>query len=184
MDSGKFEVIYLTGAPASGKSTSTACLGEVVRPLAVFDYGERLREHITGRSGASISYDELRRDSAQIITTRHVDELDEILISWVQETRLRSHIIIDTHAVTRETFGFRVTPFSSERIRRLRPTRIAVLYAPPSVTIARIGAGTAGRLPVTEFEAGFHCALQGAVAINYGIEIGVPIYFLDSSGSE
>lgn len=181
MASAAFEVVYLTGAPASGKSTATTRIKEIIQPLEVFDYGDRLRSYVAGKDGRGLTYDQLRRQSAHVITPADVAELDEVLIAWVEATRLRAHVIIDTHAVTRESFGFRVTAFSAEQIRRLRPTQVVVLFVPPEVAVERIAVDAAGRRSVTAFEAGFHTALQGSVAIAYGIEVGRPVYFLDAS---
>lgn len=41
----RFEVIYLTGAPASGKSTVVERLQRSASPLTVFNYGGLLAAH-------------------------------------------------------------------------------------------------------------------------------------------
>ena len=40
------KVIYLTGAPASGKSSTTRMLADRVPGLRVWEYGARLTEHV------------------------------------------------------------------------------------------------------------------------------------------
>ena len=176
-----YHVAYLTGAPSSGKSTVSRRLQEKVSPLAVWDYGERLRRHVEQRAGTAVSYDEVRGASARIITADDVRQVDRQLIEWVQSNRSSSHLLVDTHAVTKEDFGFRATPFSLDEIRALSPTKIFVLYVPPEVTLERIARDPAGRSTVTHFEAGFHAGLQAAVAITYAAAVGIPAYFVDSS---
>lgn len=173
------EVVYLTGAPAAGKSSVAKALAEHVSPLQVFDYGAQLLAAV--RSGRDIDYDELRRESANLVTPHDVRATDERLIEWTRSERASSHLLIDTHAVTREAFGFRVTAFSTEQVVALAPTMIVCLYVDPKVAAQRINENAEGRLAVDELQAGFHAGLQGSVAVAYGIAVGKPVYFLDAT---
>lgn len=175
-----FEVVYLTGAPASGKSTLSCELRERVPSLAVFDYGDELRQHIGRRIGRDIPYDELRAASASLITYADVQSLDAHLLTWVDVARRSHPVLIDTHAVTREEYGFCVSPFSRTQLESLKPTRIVCLVVAPETTLARIDTAPAGRRDVTAFQAGFHAALQASVAATYGILIGCRIHVFDS----
>jgi adenylate kinase len=176
-----FNVVYLTGPPASGKSTVTKLLRQRIAQLDTWDYGERLRSHVERRAGASVTYDQVRGESARIITAADVAETDENLLQWVEENRAKTHLLVDSHAVTKESFGYRATAFTEQHLKRLNPTLLICLYVPPTVAVERISANAEGRRPVTEFEAGFHAGLQGAVAITYGITTGRPVYFIDGS---
>lgn len=174
----KYQVLYLTGAPATGKSTLAQELARH-NGLAVWDYGQELLNRVAER--ANTSYEELRGNSAGLITSADVAKTDEDLITWTEERRQQSHVLIDTHAVTRESFGFRITPFSTEQVTRLKPTILIGLYAEPEVVRARLDADAAGRLGVTPFEASFHASVQASVLATYAITCGVPAYILDSS---
>ncbi len=66
------------------------------------------------------------------------------------------HVFIDSHPVTKEAFGFRVTPYSLDDFALLSPTQIWVLYADPETTAARIGQEARGRHIVTAAEAAMH----------------------------
>ena len=66
-----------------------------------------------------------------------------------------------------------------QRFGELRPTKIVVLYTSPEVAISRIGTDSGGRPMITDFESGFHSALQASVALSYGTSLGIPVYFLD-----
>src|SRR5262245_29385830 len=110
----RFHVIYLTGPPATGKSTLMAGLARVVSPLVTFSYSKELAEHVGRRDAAAYSQDDMRKHSAGLITPADVLAVDEALVALVRERRTSSHIIIDSHAVTKEEFGFRVTPFSRQ----------------------------------------------------------------------
>ena len=133
-----FDVIYLTGAPATGKSTLMAALAERIQPLLSFSYSKELSDCINRRDQAAYTQDDMRRQSAGVITKADVDAVDDILVQTVRERRGSTHIMIDSHPVTKESFGFRVTPFNETRLDAIRPTLILTLYAAPEVVIGRL----------------------------------------------
>lgn len=176
-----FDVVYLTGAPAAGKSTLAEQLKQVITPIEVFNYGSELTRYLESKTGQPITQEELRRQSSQAASPEDIDALDTILLKRVAEMRPTTNFVIDTHAVTKEAYGFRVTPFSLKRVGDLRPTKIVVLFTSPEVALKRIGTDSGGRPMITEFESGFHTGLQASVALSYGTSLGIPVYFLDSS---
>jgi adenylate kinase len=175
------KVIYLTGAPASGKSSTTRILAERMPALQVWEYGARLTEHVRTRVDGVASQDELRRRSAGIVMPADVDEVDDALIAFVGEHRGRSNVLIDSHPVTKEEYGYRITPFSLARFAQLAPDEIWVLYASPEETRRRIGADAGGRPMVSVEEARTHTALQSSVAATYGMSLGRPVYLFDTA---
>src|SRR4051794_15258897 len=107
-----YKVIYLTGAPASGKSSLGHYLKEnLYNDLLLFEYGAELTKYINKKNSKQFNQEDLRNKSSKIITPEDVQALDELLISIIKENRTRKHIVIDTHAVTKEDYGFRVTAF-------------------------------------------------------------------------
>ncbi len=72
-------------------------------------------------------------------------EVDRALLAFVEEHRGRRPILIDSHAVTKEAYGFRITPFSLEQFGRLSPDELWVLYAGPKETRRRIEENAGGR---------------------------------------
>jgi adenylate kinase len=176
----EYDVVYLTGAPAAGKSSVAEQLKHAISPIEVFNYGQELTRYLANKTGSLLGQDELREQSSKVITPEDVEALDSTLLKRIGELRSRTNVVIDTHAVTKESYGFRVTPFSLRRFGELRPTKIVVLYTSPEIAISRIGADPGGRPMITAFEAGFHSALQASVALCYGTSLGVPVYFLDS----
>jgi adenylate kinase len=176
-----FKVVYLTGPPATGKSTLLDHLAARVPNLLTFSYSRELAAHVGLRINSSLTEDDLRRESAKVVLPSDVVALDESLLALVREKRSTNHIVIDSHAVTKEAFGFRVTPFSRSQLEVLSPTLIICLYAEASVVLDRIEAKAQGRPKPTLFEADYHTTLQGAVAVQYGILLGKPIYFLDAA---
>ena len=176
-----FDVIYLTGPPATGKSTLVAHLQTILSPLETFVYSKVLSEHVSKRHDNFVSQDQLRAKSSLIVTPDDVQFVDDMLKNLVESKRSNSHIIIDSHAVTKESYGYRVTPFSYALLSQIRPTKLFCLYTEASVIIERIQADKQGRPNITSFEADFHTNLQANLSMMYGLHLGIPIYFLDSS---
>ena len=175
-----FHVIYLTGAPAAGKSTLVSLLMESVQPLEGLSYSKLLSDYIA-QQRSQVDLAQMRKQSASLITPEDIDTVDTQLIEYVCRRRQETHLIIDSHPVTKEAYGFRITAFSIEKLQALRPTMICMLYTEPSVVVERIQANAQGRSTINYFEAAFHSELQGSVAATYGIVLGIPVYLLDSS---
>ncbi|MBI1689672.1 ATP-binding protein [Methylorubrum sp. DB1722] len=175
-----FKTVYVTGAPASGKSSTVAKLKERVPDLNVWEYGARLTEFLRSRGTELKDQDELRSQSARIVTPSDIDALDGKLLEWVAETRSRGPVVIDSHPVTKEDYGFRVTAFSGDGFRRLGPDEIWLFYVAPEVTCRRISKDAAGRPTITLEEARIHSAAQASVACTFGIAAGCPVYMFDT----
>lgn len=175
------KLIYLTGAPASGKSSTARLLSNAMPELLIWEYGARLTEYLTKDSAIISSQDELREKSAAIVTSEDIAEVDKLLVKFVEEYRVAHNIIIDSHPVTKENYGYRITPFSLDQFNRLAPDEIWVFYAQPEVTIKRIGSDAAGRPTITVEEARFHTHLQASVAATYGMSAGTVVHLFDTN---
>lgn len=177
----RYPTIYLTGAPATGKSTVCAELAKQVAGLHVFAYSAELRKFAERRTGQSMSEDDIRRLSGIAITPEDVQGLDVELAELAAYQRTVGPLIIDSHAVTKELYGFRVTAFDPAALARVDPDCIVCLYTSPEVACQRIAKDPRGRPQISSFEAGMHTQLQCAVATQYGVLLGKPVYFVDSS---
>ncbi|WP_258725766.1 ATP-binding protein [Cellulomonas sp. NS3] len=169
------QVIYLTGAPATGKTTTATLLGGMV-DAKVLSYGALLTE----RTASVASQSELRERSAQVIEERDVKDLDAEIAALIREST--APCIIDSHAVTKEAWGFRAVPYSHETIRQLGITSIVVLYASPQEIGRRIGSDSQGRPLPDELDLRIHQDLQMNLALTYAHTCHVPAYFVKSEG--
>jgi adenylate kinase len=153
------KVILITGAAGTGKSTLVRTLLERARPFKRVDYGQLLREHKLRQTGVEISYDELRRDSASVISPQDVAAVDEWLIGQLPTWRTEGNIVIDSHPVTKEVFGFRITPFSLDQVHRIGFDAVLVLVGEPNTLAQRIAEDPHGRPNVDAFQSGFQVQL-------------------------
>ncbi|MCP4564151.1 MAG: AAA family ATPase [Bosea sp.] len=175
------KVIYVTGAPAAGKSTTLTALTAIVPDLFMWEYGARLTEYVKARTGAVSDQDDLRSKSALVVTPDDIAEQDRQLLAFVEGNRGAHPILIDSHPVTKEQYGYRVTAFSGDQIQKLAPDEIWVFYVSPDETQRRIERAAGGRPMVTEEEARLHTTLQASVAATYGILAFAPVYLFDTS---
>jgi adenylate kinase len=178
-------VIYLTGAPATGKSTLCRNLKVAVPSIAVFSYSEELRNHVRARMRLGIlTSDEIRGQSAQLVTRADVAEVDARLLQFVAQQRGERPILIDSHPVTKEAFGFRIAPFTSSELSALAPDVILCLYLDSAEVAVRIKVAPMGRPLPTPFELDLHNHLQANIAVQYGLLLNRPVYLLNSAVGE
>lgn len=175
------KVIYFTGAPAAGKSSTSKELSARVPNLRVWEYGARLTAHCAARDASIVDQRQLRSRSAGIVTPEDVAAVDDQLLSFVTEWRGKSNVIIDSHPVTKESWGYRITPFSLGQFATLAPDEVWVLFASPEETRRRIKADDGGRPLITEEEARMHTMMQASVAATYGMSTRCPVYMFDTA---
>lgn len=178
----KHQVIYITGHPAAGKTTLLERLARRRLNVRGFVYSKLLADYVSKKSGARLTQIALRSKSASVVTPEDIQIVDNNLIKSVRVARKKHHVLIDSHAVTKEKYGYRVTAFSVPVLRALNPTKICVLFTDSDTVIKRIKTDAKGRPQISNFEADFHCFTQAALAVVYGVQVGVPVYFFDNSG--
>lgn len=175
-------VCYLTGAPATGKSTLCELLLDKYQNVKVFSYSKELRDHVNAKySKLSLNEDSIRQFSAKVISKDDVREVDQYLVNFINRYRYEYNIVIDSHPVTKENFGFRVTAFKVVDLMKLNIDRVFCLYASSSIIKQRIVLNPQGRPLPSSFELDVHCNAQISIAIQYGLTLGKPCYLLDSS---
>ncbi|QWP77204.1 AAA family ATPase [Lysobacter sp. K5869] len=175
------KVIYVTGAPATGKSTLCRTLS-ADPAIHSFCYSERLRDHVNRQAGIALDEADIRRQSAQVVTSKHVDEVDDLLQAEAESCRKSGgNLLIDSHPVTKENYGFRVTPFKLQRLLDLKIDYFICLYADPKVMAQRIELDAQGRPLPSDFELAVHVNLQASVVATYSVLSGRPCHLVDSS---
>jgi adenylate kinase len=176
------KIVYVTGAPAAGKSSTLRLLTEQVPNLLHWEYRARLTELLQARTADIKTQDDVRARSSDVVTPADIALLDDRLLAFVEENRSQRPVLIDSHPVTREQYGYRVTAFSLAQIQRLAPDEIWVFVANPNETRRRIERDAGGRPEVSVEDARFHTALQASIAAAYGVLSNATVYLFDTAG--
>lgn len=170
-------IIYLTGCPATGKTTLADALDDEFEKACVFKFGKELT-NLLQRSDPSVTQEKLRTSTAHISKPDLVNEINEKVILFCDENRHKKHVIIDTHAVTTEANGFRITPMSLEQIHRLNPDIFVCLTAHPVLRQNRIASAALGRPQLSEEELRVQANIQASLVVGYSAATGKPAHFL------
>jgi adenylate kinase len=148
--------------------------------LQHFDYGELLLRR-KERQGSVMTYDKLREESASVIGTVDVVSTDEWVIAEIAKLRIANDIIIDSHALTREEYGFRAIPYSTRQLEALKFDAILTLRCDPDVLIARVAADRGGRRELSVELAREIQTLQEALCLHYAVACACPAFIIDTS---
>lgn len=169
-------VMYLTGPPGIGKTTLADSLSSEL-DAEVLSYGALLTKAHDVKS-----QEELRQRSSDIITSDSVRAIDDLLHHRI-ESSASALVVIDSHAVTRESYGFRTVPYDISTIRSLGLTSIVCLYASPATIRRRHELDRGGRREGDEFHLQMHTSLQSSLAMTYSHTADVPVFFIDADPS-
>jgi adenylate kinase len=145
------------------------------------DFGQVLLEDKRRQGYPDLTYDQLRTLSGSIITPEDVRAADSAFIESLPALRARTNVLIDSHAVTRESYGYRITHYSFDELRRIAFDAIVITYCHPDTWLERRSRNPQGRPELSQFEVQNHMALQEAVGLNYAVACGCPCYVLDTT---
>jgi adenylate kinase len=174
------KVILLTGAPGTGKSTLRRSLEPCIAGLQHFDYGELLlrRKH---QQGSILSYSELREQSSTVITSADVSDTDEWVIAEMARLRIDSDVLIDSHALTREEYGFRAIPYSSRQLVTIGLDAVIALRCDPEALIARVAVDPGGRRALSVELAREIQTLQESLCLTYAVACACTAFVIDTT---
>ena len=175
------ETILLTGTAAVGKSTLSRRIGKTTN-FKAFEYGDELFKQ-AAKKHPEITHSETRSHSEIFISDEDVRNTDEALQLFIQEYRNKYHVVIDSHAVSKESYGFRSEPFGLGELQRANFSRIVCLYCEPNIIVERTKNNPEGRPSLTIQEAEFYQDFQSSVAITYSTILGVPLHFINSNAN-
>lgn len=149
-----------------------------ISPVQVVEFGRLIGARLKAQ-GREASTDQLRSQSARIVSAQDVAALDTEVVEEIAGWLTENHVLIASHAVTHEEYGVRVTAFSQQNLAKLPLSAIVVLQPPPEVLVARVESNSQGRTWHTSEQAQRLQSLQTALALTYGVVCGCPVYVFD-----
>ena len=178
-----YKIILITGIPASGKTTATKYISKRYSSFKVLKYGEVLFEH-KKKEYPKLTYEGLREKSASIISSNDIKIADELIISKAKSLSSIQNVIIESHGVTRENFGFRITPYKKvSTIQSLNLDAIIYISSTPSEILNRMNLKADGRKNSTLEQINQNLRLQENLALNYAVLTGSPFYSIENNES-
>jgi adenylate kinase len=170
-------IILVTGVPGVGKTS-----------LCRFLAGTRPNRYIHVPFGnlilraldrEEITEPELRSSAASLVTPSILAVATEMLM--IEIAKSSGHIIlIDSHAVSQNRFGYVVTPDGASYFGRLRYTAIVQLFASPSTVLTRSAAAVSGRQAIFERDVDMHFMLQCCVSVGYSAASECPLLVVEA----
>ncbi len=179
MENPKRAVVFITGVTSVGK-TSTARLLENRGVGKRISIGELVLKHARMR-WPELTHDRLRGEPDLYAPVAVVRAAIRELCRLAEAERGSHSLILESHAVTAEVYGSRITPFSHEDLRRLAFDIIVLLECEGSTILARTrdrGMDT----PSLDLLYGM-IDMQRATAISYGVAVGCPVYAVNAEPS-
>jgi adenylate kinase len=106
---------------------------------------------------------------------------DDWVVSEIGRLRSSSHIIIDSHALTREAYGFRAVPFSLVHLRDLGFDAVIALRCDAEVLLKRVKTDPGGRRELTVETAREIQILQQSLSLTYAVACACPFHVIDTT---
>jgi len=170
------KVIYLTGVPASGKTTLLEHISKSYSAdFECIMYGSLLLDVLKEQN---LSMKNLRELSSQVITQEAVRTADRRLRERIDSAH--KHIILESHVITSEKYGYRAIPFLPDQLKSFNIAHLITLYASASEIVQRVDRNADGRPRQSRDDIAFMQSLQGSVATQYAFQLGIPAYFLNT----
>lgn len=174
----------INGIPASGKTTAVNYLEKNFSQIYVLRFGSLIFQY-KKKKFPQLKYEDLRKKSSSLIGFDDIKTIDNIVIEVTKKHRSSSHVLIESHGVTREDFGFRVTPYTHiNQIHKLKLHAIVFISCKPTIVYDRINKNAKGRKPISQNEVVQNIRLQECLSMIYSTQAGCPLYVIDNSGSK
>ncbi|USF28373.1 hypothetical protein N510_003332 [Firmicutes bacterium ASF500] len=173
------KLLYLTGSPATGKSTITNAIFQMEPSIQIIRYSDEIKNFYAESKRGQFTTSQLRMESSKIISHNDISNIDQYILKKIQ-TSTANYIILESHAITVESYGFRATPFSVQLLGMVAPNLIVCLYSEADLIFERIKNNPQGRLLQSTENIHVGQFLQMSLALQYGILTNAEIHFINT----
>ena len=128
-----------------------------------------------------MAYQDFRAAAARVVTADDLLSASDALDARAAVEREPGQwLIVESHAVTREAFGWQANPDPPGVLARYRYDSLVYLDAPASVIHGRVQADQGGRLARDQRDITVLSRMQMAIAVGYSAALGVPLNVIDA----
>lgn len=176
-------IVLITGVPGVGKTTLCERLAqEAPATFRHIAFGRLILEAIGDESLTEV---DLRRNVTGRVTERALDQATQALRKRLHEVGSDGEsppiALLDSHAVSQDSYGFISTPDGPGYFEQVRYDAIVHLYGKPSEILQRSDPEQTGRFAATEADLERHDSILSGVTNLYAHASSAPAYFVDSS---
>ena len=82
-------LLYLTGAPASGKSTITNAISQIEPSIQIIRYSDEIKNFYTESKRGQFTTQQLRVESSKIISYSDISNIDQYILKKIQTSANR-----------------------------------------------------------------------------------------------
>ena len=167
-------LVLVTGVPAVGKTSVCQYMSATwpSRYLHV-PFGRLLLEAI---SDAQVTEQSLRESPSEFVDASTIRLATETLLSVAQRTPSDVTVLVDSHAVSQDRFGYVARPDGDDYFRTVQYSAIIQLHADPAVVLQRTDVNRDGRHATTMEDLSTHFLLQAAVSMSYARASSCALY--------
>jgi adenylate kinase len=179
----KKKVILLTGIPSSGKTTATDYVRTNFENIKVVRYGEllfRMKE----KTHPGIKYEQMRSQSGSILSKEDLAGADDLILKTVIDHKGKFDIIIESHGVTKEDYGFRITPYKNvKKLVNLGVTNVVYISSDSDIIVKRMLGSAKGRKKMNQGQIQQNFRLQETLALVYAVLTGSTFTVIENNST-
>lgn len=172
------KVILLTGIPGIGKSTISRLMVNKLKNITSIGFGDLIYE-VLHNEGKKPSRNRIKTTPDKFVTINTIKTAAEILLKKIAEIRLCKNVLIESHAVVRDSYGFWIIPEIND-FKKAQLDAIIVIHATFEIFEKRMKESTDGRYLISGETFSKYQSLQDSVAINFSLLSDCPLYIVET----
>jgi adenylate kinase len=117
-----------------------------------------------------------------LISQKDITEIDMLILQQLRKMAPTQNVIIESHAVNKDNYGFKINPFNTKMLSLISPDLLLMLYTSnPEDVYKRLLENDSGQEWKSPDDVYYCQMFQSMLALQYSILQGKELRFLDVS---